>query len=56
MVKTPEIHVVKERFKEPGTIAQIARDLGLDRKTVRKYGDMDDFSPKVPVKRTQVVL
>lgn len=56
MVKTPTIHDIKERFEEGHSITQIARDLGLDRKTVRKYTNMEDFSPKVPVKRTRASL
>lgn len=56
MVETPKIHDIRERYEEGCSISQIASDLGLDRKTVRKYVNMDDFSPKVPVKRKRASI
>lgn len=56
MVETPKIHDIKERFNNGHTISQIARDLQMDRKTVRKYVNMEDFSPKVPIKHHRASL
>lgn len=46
-----QVNAIKDRRKEGYSKAAIARELGVDEKTVRKYLDMNDFSPKVPEKK-----
>ena len=44
-----QIHRIKElQLQQKGTY-QIAKELGMDPKTIRKYMQQEDFSPKVPV-------
>lgn len=45
------IHQIKILQAQGYRLSAIAEELGLDRKTVRKYLQQTDFSPPVPVKR-----
>lgn len=51
MITMPIIDGIRSRYEKGDTITSIAREFGLDRKTVRKYIRMDDFSPVLPVKK-----
>lgn len=47
MLTMDQVHDIKIRFYEKGqNISQIAKELNLDWKTVRKYVDMEDFNPQ----------
>jgi len=50
MTKSMEqIHRIKElQLQEKGPY-QIAKELNIDPKTVRKYMEQEDFSPKIPI-------
>lgn len=42
---------IKQRCDDGESVARIAREEGVSEPTVRKYRDMDDFSPRLRVKR-----
>ena len=42
---------IRQRCANGDSVAQIARDEGVSEPTVRKYRDMDDMSPELPVKK-----
>lgn len=45
-----QIHHIREMFYQQGkSISQIASETGLNRKTVSKYVDMEDFSIPAPL-------
>jgi transposase len=44
------INTIRDKRREGYSKAGIARELGIDEKTVRKYLEMEDFSPKLPEK------
>jgi transposase len=46
----PQVNDIRERAREGHSIAEIARELQVDEKTVRKYLKQEDFSPKPPEK------
>ncbi len=48
MLNMSQINEIKESYAAGNKIAQIARELTLDEKTVRKYLNKEDFSPQVP--------
>lgn len=50
MLSMPEIDGIRRMDREGATPAEIARATNHDPKTVRKYIEMDDFSPKPPEK------
>lgn len=50
LIRMPMIQDIKARHQSGDSISKIARDLKIDRKTVRKYLDQTDFSPAPPVK------
>ncbi len=56
MIKMPIVHDIRERYQNGDSITQIARDLRIDRKTVRKYVKQEDFSPKAPVKQKRKTI
>ncbi len=45
------IQQIKQWQAQGWSVSAIAAQLGLDRKTVRKYVEQQDFSPQMPVKR-----
>ncbi len=52
MIGMSTILAIKQRAARGDSVAQIAREEGISEPTVRKYRDMDDFSPRVkPRKR-----
>ena len=46
-----QVNAIRDRRKEGISKAAIAREFGIDEKTVRKYLKMEDFSPKAPEKK-----
>ena len=46
-----QIDVIREKAQRGCRLAEISRTTGHDPKTVRKYLEMDDFSPTAPVKK-----
>ena len=44
----PQIDDIRRLWSEGRDVSEIARVTGHDRKTVRKYLQMDDFSPEAP--------
>ena len=51
MIGVSTILTIKQRCANGDSVAQIARDEGVSEPTVRKYRDMDDMSPELPVKK-----
>ena len=49
MLNMPEINYIRDLRKMGYRISEIAQETGKDPKTVRKYLQMEDFSPKPPV-------
>ena len=49
-----QIDVIREMARKGCRLAEICRATGHDPKTVRKYLEMDDFSPPAPIKRSYV--
>jgi transposase len=50
-----QIHQAREMFfSQDKTLAEIARLMNCDWRTVRKYVDMEDFNEKQPAKRTEL--
>ena len=47
----PQIDDIRRLWSEGRDVTEIARMTGHDRKTVRKYLQIDDFSPKTPAPR-----
>jgi len=47
----PTQSIIREMYRCGESKSQIARTLGIDRKTVRKYLMVEDFSPRPPSKR-----
>jgi len=43
-----KINNIRDKHRAGYSKAEIARELNIDEKTVRKYLKMDDFSPKIP--------
>lgn len=49
-----QIHHIREMFYQQGkNISQIASETGLNRKTVSKYVDMEDFNIPQPLPQTK---
>ena len=44
----PQINSIKEMARDGQSVAGIARELSVDEKTVRKYLNQEDFSPRPP--------
>jgi transposase len=53
MLDMPQIDDIRRLYSEGCNISEIARITGYDRKTVKKYLDMDDFSPQVPKSKSR---
>ena len=47
----PHIDDIRRLWSEGRDVTEIARVTGHDRKTVRKYLQMEDFSPEAPAPR-----
>lgn len=51
MIGMTTILTIKSRINKGDSIAQIARDEGISEPTVRKYRDLDDFSPAIKIRK-----
>ena len=51
LLNMSQIDDIRDRARKGCRLAEIARATGHDVKTVRKYLEMDDFSPRPPVKK-----
>ena len=51
MIGVSTILAIKRRCANGDSVAQIARDEGVSEPTVRKYRDMEDLSPELPVRK-----
>ena len=49
MLKMSQINYIRDLSNSGYRIGEIAKKLKLDRKTVRKYLEQEDFSPMPPV-------
>ena len=57
MLNMSQINDIKDLAKKGHRISEIARKTGRDPKTITKYLEMDDFSPKPPsIKRSKSIL
>jgi len=54
MLNMSQILTIREKHSSGESISGIAKALSIDRKTVARYIDQDDFSPKPPVKKTSI--
>lgn len=50
MLKMSQVNYIRDLSNSGYRIAEISKKLKLDRKTVRKYLNQEDFSPTPPVK------
>lgn len=53
MLKMSQINHIRDLSKKGYRISEIHNETGVDRKTICKYLEMDDFSPEPPVKQTR---
>lgn len=53
MLNMPDINDIRNLAREGYKISEIARMTNRDRKTIRKYLEIDDFSEKPPITQTQ---
>lgn len=53
MIGMSTILSIRQRLDAGDSVAQVARDEGVSEPTVRKYRDMDDFSPSLKAGRKQ---
>lgn len=51
MIGMSTINSIRERCRNGDSVSAVARDEGVSRDTVRKYRDMDDLSPEMPIKK-----
>ncbi len=51
MLNMSQVNDIKEMVKQGCRVSEIAEKLGVDEKTVRKYRDLEDFSPQAPSAR-----
>ncbi len=51
MIGMSTILSIRRRLDAGDSVAQVARDEGVSEPTVRKYRDMDDFSPTVKIRK-----
>ena len=58
MLTMSQINDIRDLSQKGYSISKISSLTGLDRKTVRKYLNQDDFSPQPPVakRRTSIVM
>lgn len=53
MLTMSQINCIRDLSKQGYDISKIHTCTGVDRKTIRKYLEQDDFSPKPPVVKLQ---
>ena len=56
MIGMSTILSIRQRLDAGDSVAQVARDEGVSEPTVRKYRDMDDFSPSLKTGRKRAVF
>ena len=56
MLNMPQIDSIKNACANGDRVSEIARNLGYDRKTVRKYLQVEDFTEAIPRKETRVSI
>ena len=49
MLNMSQVNNIRDLRRKGYRISEISRTIGIDRKTVRKYLEMDDFSPHPPI-------
>jgi len=49
MLDMSQIRTIRQMTADGESVTDIARKLGIDRKTVYRYLGEDDFSPKLPI-------
>lgn len=53
MLKMPQVNCIRDLSNSGYRVSEIAKKLGIDRKTVRKYLKQENFSPMPPVPSQQ---
>ena len=47
-----EVNYIRYETNTKGrSYAEVARQMGVDRRTVKKYSDMEDFNPATPIRQ-----
>lgn len=54
MLTMSKINEIRESFEQGKKVSQIARELEVDEKTVRKYLKQEDFSPAMPIAEERI--
>jgi len=52
----PQIQSIREQYRKGSCVAELSRTFGVDPKTIRKYVNQEDFSPKPPEKATKASI
>lgn len=56
MYTMDQVHIIRELYYNQGlSLAEVARKVNCDWKTVRKYVDQEDFSPPKPTPESEVI-
>lgn len=54
MLTMSKINEIRESFEQGKKVSQIARELEVDEKTVRKYLKQENFSPAMPIAEERI--
>jgi transposase len=52
----PQIQSIREQYQKGSSVAELSMTFGVDPKTIRKYVNQEDFSPKPPEKVTKASI
>lgn len=52
MISMSKANSIRELWRDGESVAEVARRVGVSRDTVYKYLETDDFSPKIPVRKS----
>ena len=52
----PQIQSIREQYQKGSSVAELSRTFGVDPKTIRKYVNQEDFSPRPPEKVTKASI